>query len=69
MQTTGTMGADFSKFQRVLRFRLQILPADNLKGLRTQPSTGNRRQNTGTNAVEIQGVHSLPLLNSNNLLS
>jgi hypothetical protein len=32
------MGASFSKLQGVLRHALQILPADNIKGLKTQPS-------------------------------
>jgi hypothetical protein len=41
-----TMGADFSKFQGVLRFVSQILPAENLKGFKTQPTTKSRNQNT-----------------------
>jgi hypothetical protein len=38
------MGFDFSKFQGVLRFALQILPADNLKGFKTQPTTKSQHQ-------------------------
>jgi hypothetical protein len=68
LQHTGT---DFSKFQGVLKFALQILLADNLKGLKTQPTTKSRHQETqGTNGMELQSVHSLmPLLNSKDLLS
>jgi hypothetical protein len=40
----ATMGADFSKFQEVLRSALQILPADNLKGFKTQPTIKNKHQ-------------------------
>jgi hypothetical protein len=35
----GCRGADFSKFQVVFRFALQIFPAGNLKELKTQLTT------------------------------
>jgi hypothetical protein len=38
------IGADFSNFQGVFRFALQILPADNLKGFKTHPKTKSRHQ-------------------------
>jgi hypothetical protein len=43
------MGNDFSKFQGMLRFALQILPADNLKGFKTQPTTKSAPKTQETN--------------------
>jgi hypothetical protein len=40
-----SMGADFSELQGVLRFVLQILPADNLRGFKTHSKS--RHQNIG----------------------
>jgi predicted GIY-YIG superfamily endonuclease len=65
-----SMGADFTKFQGVLRFALQILPADNLKGFKMQPTTKSWHQKHKEQTVELQDVHSpLQLLNYKNLLS
>jgi hypothetical protein len=47
------MGADFSKFQGVLRFALQILPAENLKGFKMQPTTEAAPRTQGMNGVEL----------------
>jgi hypothetical protein len=33
------MKSEFSKFQGLLGYPLQILPADNLEGFKTQPTT------------------------------
>jgi hypothetical protein len=41
---TLSMGGDFLKFQGVLRFALQILSVDNLKGFKTQSTTKNLHQ-------------------------
>jgi hypothetical protein len=38
------MGADFTKFQGMLGFALEFLPADNRKRLKTQPTSESRRQ-------------------------
>jgi hypothetical protein len=38
------MGADSSKFRVALTFVLQILPADNLKGLKMQLMTNSQNQ-------------------------
>jgi hypothetical protein len=35
---------DFSNFQEVLKFALQILPSDSLKELKTQTTTYSRHQ-------------------------
>jgi hypothetical protein len=35
----ATMGANFTKVQSVLSSVLQIVPTDNIKGLKTQPTT------------------------------
>jgi hypothetical protein len=42
------------KLQGVIRFALQILPADNLKGFKTQPKTKESASKTqGTNGMEL----------------
>jgi hypothetical protein len=64
------IGAEFSKFQRLPRFYLQINLSDNFKYSkhRSQQESGSKTQ--GTNRVELQYVHSSqPFLNSTNLLS
>jgi hypothetical protein len=52
------MAADFSQFQR-----LQIFPADNLKGFETKPTRQWAPKTQGLNGMELQCVQS-PLLNS-----
>jgi hypothetical protein len=60
------MGAGFSKFQGVLRFALQILTADSLKGLKTQPTTLSRHQKHDERTTVCYSP--LLLLNSENPL-
>jgi hypothetical protein len=38
------MGINFPKFQEVLKFALQILSTDDLKGFKTQPTTKSQHQ-------------------------
>jgi hypothetical protein len=61
------MGTNFSKLQGVLSFVLQVLPADNLKGFKTQSTTKSRHQKY---KEQTECVHlPLPLLNAKNLLT
>jgi hypothetical protein len=50
------MGADFSKFQRVLISVLQIRLADNLKGLKTQPKKKSAPKTKDTNEMYSYGM-------------
>lgn len=54
--STGAMGTDFYKLQGVLRFALEFLAADNLKGFKMQPAT-NERSRTQCNRVEPVKFH------------